>query len=151
MRVRLHFTLSDWATHCLSRYRCPYSKRHGFAYHICPFKGPRPASRIEWRGDLFCPCESTWHPFFNQLLSLSQSSVATMFTEEGGWPFGEVRDTDSILEMEKEIEIAEANPVRKVSHACLLYHRIVGMRLLIFYQDQHPCQRTSQSTGCHML
>ncbi|KAF2238758.1 hypothetical protein EV356DRAFT_528666 [Viridothelium virens] len=39
------------------------------------------------------------------------SSVATIFSAEGGWPFGEVRDTDPIFEKEKEIEAA--HPVRK--------------------------------------
>ncbi|RSM08477.1 hypothetical protein CDV31_008114 [Fusarium ambrosium] len=41
---------------------------------------------------------------------LIHSSVATMFTEEGGWPSGEVRDTDALLS--KEREIGTANPVR---------------------------------------
>jgi hypothetical protein len=35
-----------------------------------------------------------------------------MFTEEGGWPHGEVRDTDAILDKEREIGLE--NPVRKV-------------------------------------
>ncbi|KAL6916610.1 hypothetical protein FSST1_008105 [Fusarium sambucinum] len=41
---------------------------------------------------------------------LVHSSVATMFTEEGGWPYGEVKDSDSILD--KEREIGFDNPVR---------------------------------------
>ncbi|RSL43276.1 hypothetical protein CEP54_015150 [Fusarium duplospermum] len=41
---------------------------------------------------------------------LIHSSVATMFMEEGGWPSGEVRDTDPLLSKEKEI--GTANPVR---------------------------------------
>jgi hypothetical protein len=36
-----------------------------------------------------------------------------MFTEEGGWPSGEVRDTDPLLS--KEREIGTENPVRQVS------------------------------------
>ena len=36
-----------------------------------------------------------------------------MFSAEGGWPFGEVRDTDPIFEKEKQIEAG--NPVRDVS------------------------------------
>jgi hypothetical protein len=35
-----------------------------------------------------------------------------MFTEEGGWPHGKVRDTDAILDKEREIGLE--NPVRKV-------------------------------------
>ncbi|KAL9083685.1 MAG: hypothetical protein Q9165_008413 [Trypethelium subeluteriae] len=50
---------------------------------------------------------------FHHLLSSSQSSVATIFSAEGGWPFGEVRDTDPIFEKEKEIE--EAHPVRNTN------------------------------------
>ncbi|KAM0424376.1 hypothetical protein ACHAPT_010524 [Fusarium lateritium] len=41
---------------------------------------------------------------------LIHSSVATMFTEEGGWPSGEVRDTDPLLAKEKDI--GTSNPVR---------------------------------------
>lgn len=37
----------------------------------------------------------------------------TMFSEEGGWPYGEVKDTDSVLEKEKTIPAG--NPVRDVS------------------------------------
>jgi hypothetical protein len=33
-----------------------------------------------------------------------------MFSEEGGWPFGEVKDNDDILIKEKQIEAG--NPVR---------------------------------------
>ncbi|KAM0408626.1 hypothetical protein ACHAPD_011608 [Fusarium lateritium] len=44
---------------------------------------------------------------------LIHSSVATMFTEEGGWPYGEVKDSDSILD--KEREIGSDNPVRAVN------------------------------------
>ncbi|KAG8672672.1 hypothetical protein FPOAC2_06066 [Fusarium poae] len=44
---------------------------------------------------------------------LIHSSIATMFTEEGGWPYGEVKDSDSILD--KEREIGFDNPVRAVN------------------------------------
>ncbi|KAM6511444.1 hypothetical protein FALCPG4_016447 [Fusarium falciforme] len=44
---------------------------------------------------------------------LIHSSVATMFTEEGGWPSGEVRDTDPLLS--KEREIGTENPVRETN------------------------------------
>ncbi|UPL00210.1 hypothetical protein LCI18_011144 [Fusarium solani-melongenae] len=44
---------------------------------------------------------------------LIHSSVATMFTEEGGWPSGEVRDTDLLLS--KEREIGTENPVRQTN------------------------------------
>ncbi|KAM5349180.1 hypothetical protein ACJ41O_009003 [Fusarium nematophilum] len=42
------------------------------------------------------------------------SSVATMFSEEGGWPYGEVKDTDTTI-MEKQKEIGVENPVRKTN------------------------------------
>ncbi|KAM0229278.1 hypothetical protein ACHAP5_011702 [Fusarium lateritium] len=42
-----------------------------------------------------------------------KTSVASMFTEEGGWPYGEVRDTDAILDKEREIGLE--NPVRKTN------------------------------------
>jgi hypothetical protein len=41
-----------------------------------------------------------------------KTSTVSMFTEEGGWPYGEVRDTDAILDKEREIGLE--NPVRKV-------------------------------------
>ncbi|KAJ4258151.1 hypothetical protein NW762_008292 [Fusarium torreyae] len=44
---------------------------------------------------------------------LIHSSVITMFTEEGGWPFGEVKDSDSILE--KERQLGDDNPVRRTN------------------------------------
>lgn len=43
-----------------------------------------------------------------------QSSVMSMFSKEGGWPYGQVKDTDPVLEKEKAIQ--ESNPVRDVSH-----------------------------------
>jgi hypothetical protein len=36
-----------------------------------------------------------------------------MFSKEGGWPYGEIRDSDPILAKQKEIEVP--NPVRQVS------------------------------------
>ena len=35
-----------------------------------------------------------------------------MFTKEGGWPYGEIKDSDPILAKEKEIGFD--NPVRAV-------------------------------------
>jgi hypothetical protein len=37
-----------------------------------------------------------------------------MFSEEGGWPYGQVKDSDDSI-IEKQKEIGESNPVRKVS------------------------------------
>ncbi|KAM0201465.1 hypothetical protein ACHAQI_011257 [Fusarium lateritium] len=42
-----------------------------------------------------------------------ETSIASMFTEEGGWPYGEVKDTDAILDKEREIGLE--NPVRKTN------------------------------------
>ncbi|KAH7174711.1 uncharacterized protein B0J16DRAFT_388536 [Fusarium flagelliforme] len=44
---------------------------------------------------------------------LIHSSIATMFTKEGGWPYGEIKDSDPILA--KEREIGFDNPVRAVN------------------------------------
>ncbi|KLP19696.1 Uncharacterized protein LW94_4327 [Fusarium fujikuroi] len=40
------------------------------------------------------------------------SSVASMFTEEGGWPFGKVKDSDPLIDRQRELGLD--NPVRKV-------------------------------------
>ncbi|CAH0025986.1 unnamed protein product [Clonostachys rhizophaga] len=40
------------------------------------------------------------------------TSVATMFSEEGSWPYGQVKDSDDSI-IEKQKEIGESNPVRK--------------------------------------
>ncbi|RFN53622.1 hypothetical protein FIE12Z_2103 [Fusarium flagelliforme] len=45
--------------------------------------------------------------------SKTKSSIATMFTKEGGWPYGEIKDSDPILA--KEREIGFDNPVRAVN------------------------------------
>ncbi|CAG7562415.1 unnamed protein product [Fusarium equiseti] len=45
--------------------------------------------------------------------SKTKSSIATMFTKEGGWPYGEIKDSDPILA--KEREIGFGNPVRAVN------------------------------------
>ncbi|WZH49978.1 3Beta_HSD domain-containing protein [Fusarium acuminatum] len=54
--------------------------------------------------DLVVHTAASWDP---------KTSVASMFTEEGGWPYGEVRDTDAILDKEREIGLE--NPVRKTN------------------------------------
>ncbi|KAF5624583.1 hypothetical protein F52700_9752 [Fusarium sp. NRRL 52700] len=41
------------------------------------------------------------------------SSVASMFTEEGGWPFGKVRDSDPLIDRQRELGLD--NPVRKTN------------------------------------
>jgi hypothetical protein len=35
-----------------------------------------------------------------------------MFTEEGGWPFGKVKDSDPLIDRQRELGLD--NPVRKV-------------------------------------
>jgi len=40
--------------------------------------------------------------------------VTAVFAAEAGWPYGEVKDTDSIFEKEKEKQL-RVNPVREVS------------------------------------
>ncbi|KAF2251858.1 NAD(P)-binding protein [Trematosphaeria pertusa] len=41
------------------------------------------------------------------------SSITTLFSEEGGWPYGQVRDTDTVFEKEKEI--GGPHPVRQTN------------------------------------
>ncbi|KAH9886123.1 NAD(P)-binding protein [Xylariomycetidae sp. FL2044] len=43
-----------------------------------------------------------------------QSSITTIYSEHGGWPFGEVRDTDPLYEMDKRIEAG--HPVRDTNN-----------------------------------
>ncbi|ENH75358.1 hypothetical protein FOC1_g10002914 [Fusarium oxysporum f. sp. cubense race 1] len=45
--------------------------------------------------------------------SSSYSSVASMFTEEGGWPFGKVKDSDPLIDRQRELGLD--NPVRKTN------------------------------------
>ncbi|KAI9704644.1 MAG: hypothetical protein M1820_005392 [Bogoriella megaspora] len=52
------------------------------------------------------------HKWSGQDTHFIHSSVATIYSEKGGWPYGEVRDTDPLLEKEKEL--GGAHPVRKV-------------------------------------
>ncbi|CAM1505956.1 Fc.00g115930.m01.CDS01 [Cosmosporella sp. VM-42] len=44
---------------------------------------------------------------------LIHSSVATIFSAEGGWPYGEVRDADPIFEKQKQI--GGSHPVRELN------------------------------------
>ncbi|OTA57508.1 hypothetical protein K449DRAFT_437377 [Hypoxylon sp. EC38] len=46
-------------------------------------------------------------------LDASQSSVTSIYSEEGGWPYEEVRDTDPVFEKEKEI--GRPHPVRETN------------------------------------
>ncbi|SCV47291.1 uncharacterized protein FFB14_09740 [Fusarium fujikuroi] len=46
-------------------------------------------------------------------LTPQQSSVASMFTEEGGWPFGKVKDSDPLIDRQRELGLD--NPVRKTN------------------------------------
>ncbi|KAF2792902.1 NAD(P)-binding protein [Melanomma pulvis-pyrius CBS 109.77] len=57
------------------------------------------------------------------------SSVTTMFSEEGGWPFGEVRDTDDLLGQEKQIE--PGNPVRDSNILVTEQAKILGVTSFI--------------------
>lgn len=43
-------------------------------------------------------------------LTMRQSSVTSMYAAEGGWPFGEIKDSDNVYEKEKQI--GGPNPVR---------------------------------------
>jgi hypothetical protein len=81
-------------------------------------------------------------PFCFGLADLIQASVTSMFSKEGGWPFGEVRDTDAIYEKEKQIEAG--NPVRDVRY-CGLGNGPVQM--VTFPTDQYPSCRKVQKTG----
>jgi hypothetical protein len=51
-----------------------------------------------------------------------------MFSEEGGWPYGQVKDSDNILEKEKAI--GESNPVRKACYLPFQSLRLISLTLL---------------------
>lgn len=60
-------------------------------------------------------------PFFqNEELISVKSGITALFTEEAGWPFGEVKDSDNIYEKEKQI--GPSNPVRAVSFTYAFWH-----------------------------
>lgn len=62
---------------------------------------------------------SLWGMLSHHLwLKLGQSAATSMYSAEGGWPYGQVKDTDPIYELEKEI--GRENPVRAVSHIILI-------------------------------
>ncbi|KAI1448839.1 NAD(P)-binding protein [Annulohypoxylon stygium] len=42
------------------------------------------------------------------------SSITTLFSEDGGWPYGQVKDSDPLL-FEKDKEIGTAHPARKTN------------------------------------
>lgn len=133
MRVRWRISIIKLAnSYSLSWCCCLYSKLHRFASRISPYQSPWSASKIEWRGDVFRPCEYISIYFLDNSLIWSQSSVAALFSAEGGWPYGEVRNTDPIFEKEKEI--GGPNPIREVSHTTVPYHCITGVPLLILPQ-----------------
>lgn len=47
--------------------------------------------------------------------------MTSLFSKEAGWPYGEIRDDDPILEKQRAIE--EPNPVRQVSFVSLSHIR----------------------------
>ncbi|KNB08832.1 hypothetical protein FOXG_09541 [Fusarium oxysporum f. sp. lycopersici 4287] len=52
-------------------------------------------------------------PFSQTCCQTYSSSVASMFTEEGGWPFGKVKDSDPLIDRQRELGLD--NPVRKTN------------------------------------
>jgi hypothetical protein len=52
-----------------------------------------------------------------------------MFSEEGGWPFGEVKDNSEILVKEKQIEAG--NPVRDTNIIVTELSKALGVTSLI--------------------
>jgi len=49
-------------------------------------------------------------------LNVCQAAVTSLFSAEGGWPYGEIKDSDPILEKEKRIANLGYNPVREVRY-----------------------------------
>lgn len=74
----------------------------------------------------------------------------TMFAEEGGWPFGEVKDNDPEIH-EKQKRIQEPNPVRNVSQLCSLPRHGSSFVFLTPILAEYSCHGTGQSTQCQYL
>ncbi|KAF5234642.1 hypothetical protein FANTH_11994 [Fusarium anthophilum] len=45
--------------------------------------------------------------------AIAKYEIASMFTEEGGWPFGKVKDSDLLIDRQRELGLD--NPVRKTN------------------------------------
>ncbi|KAH7372109.1 hypothetical protein BKA64DRAFT_715117 [Cadophora sp. MPI-SDFR-AT-0126] len=57
------------------------------------------------------------------------TSVTTMYSAEGGWPFGEIRDTENVYD--KEIQIEKGNPVRDLNISVVDHARALGVTSFI--------------------
>ncbi|PVH74920.1 NAD(P)-binding protein [Cadophora sp. DSE1049] len=57
------------------------------------------------------------------------TSVTTMYSVEGGWPFGEIEDTDHVYE--KEIQIEKGNPVRDLNIFVVEHAKSLGVMSFI--------------------
>lgn len=102
------FVVSD---NLLSRHRHPHSWSHFPRHVVKPAQWswrPPPSYRQQHIPD---SCKFLLHTS-EVFLTPQQSSVASMFTEEGGWPFGKVKDSDPVIDRQRELGLD--NPVRKV-------------------------------------
>ncbi|KAG4436916.1 hypothetical protein IFR05_007604 [Cadophora sp. M221] len=57
------------------------------------------------------------------------TSLTTMFAAEGGWPYGEIKDTDPVYEKEKQIE--KGNPVRDTNIFIVEHAKVLGVTSFI--------------------
>ncbi|KAF4490467.1 hypothetical protein FAGAP_10764 [Fusarium agapanthi] len=96
----------------ISRHRHPYSWSHFPRHVVKPAQwswGPPPNYRQQ-----NIPDSCKFLPRLSEVfLKLEKSSVASMFTEEGGWPFGKVNDSDPLIDRQRKLGLD--NPVRKTN------------------------------------
>jgi hypothetical protein len=64
--------------------------------------------------------------------------VTTIFSKEGGWPYGDTKDTDTDI-FEKEKKIVGSNPVHDVSHRQLNTLVLDTMSNMFQSDKRHDC------------
>ena len=123
-----------------SQSRCPHSKWYAPGHNLKLTQCFGRTSSGQWFEDVLNSCMFTPFVMWTRITS-RKSSIATMFTKEGGWPYGEIKDSDPILAKEKEIGFD--NPVRAV---CRSQERDIICMLTKKIDQQGSCRR-GQSTG----
>jgi len=83
-----------------------------FASHLIKALGQR--RKINGKEAYFIHVSFFYISLPDNLLNLNQSTISTTFADDGGWPHGEVRDSDPIFEREKALNDAGFHPTRAV-------------------------------------
>ena len=129
-----------------SQSRRSHSEWYAPGHNLKPTQCFGRTSSGQWFEDVLNSCMFSPFVMWTRITS-RKSSIATMFTEEGGWPYGEIKDSDPILAKEKEIGFD--NPVRAVCRSrergTERERERIGM-LTKEIGQQGPCRR-GQSTG----